>query len=244
MRRTSEDLELAVIVVAFVCLNGAGSATRAEDKEPAKAAAAESDDQPVPLAPGDVAPEWDVTGWSDGKSRKLADVRGKVVFLDFWGVWCGPCRRSIPALKQLEKKYAEQGVVFLAIHSAGSKIEEMNKALEEESWSVPSGLDKGEGIMQGATVQSYGVRGFPTVVVINREGKISYNSSQSLVPENQAAGWAKMERMARDIGLPWPIDKDIENRDQLQSRLDKLALHMYSLEIERALKGILKIGQD
>ena len=66
-----------------------------------------------PLALGTPAPEWESGAWSDGRSRTLADFRGKIIFLNFWGIWCGPCVQELPLLEKLRAKYEPLGVVFL-----------------------------------------------------------------------------------------------------------------------------------
>ena len=63
------------------------------------------------------APDFALSG-IDGKPLKLSDHRGKVVLVDFWATWCGPCRKAIPHLKNLEAKYGKQGFVILEIGRA------------------------------------------------------------------------------------------------------------------------------
>ena len=62
--------------------------------------------------PGNPSPDfraWDV----DGKSYTVADFRGKYVYIDLWATWCGPCRREMPFLKQLEEEYKGRNITFL-----------------------------------------------------------------------------------------------------------------------------------
>jgi thiol-disulfide isomerase/thioredoxin len=66
-------------------------------KPTADVAAAAPAPPPPTLADGTPAPEWTIAEWTDGKDRDLADYRGKVLVLDFWGVWCGPCIEAVPA---------------------------------------------------------------------------------------------------------------------------------------------------
>src|SRR5262249_18815291 len=104
------------------------------------------------LQPGDLAPEWKIAAWSDGRSRELADVRGKVVVLDFWGTWCGPCVQAVPTMKELEKKYKGQPVAFLSIHTAGTLMKEVQGLMQQLEWNVSAGLDEGEDAAGGTTV--------------------------------------------------------------------------------------------
>ena len=67
------------------------------------------------LDKGQVAPE---IGLADltGKSVKLSELRGKVVLVDFWASWCGPCRESLPVLDKLSKTYRDQGLVVVGVN--------------------------------------------------------------------------------------------------------------------------------
>ena len=58
-----------------------------------------------------------VTSWqnTDGKELKLAGLKNKVVVLDFWGVWCGPCRAAMPHLKELYAKHKDDGLIVLGV---------------------------------------------------------------------------------------------------------------------------------
>ncbi len=110
--------------------------------------------------------------------RKLSDYRGKVVVLDFWGVWCSACLNGLPARQQVEARYAgRDDVVFLGIHSAGTSMEQIKKLQQLKDWTLPTGLDQGPDTAAGLTARAYGARGWPTTVIIDRAGHIAYNSN-------------------------------------------------------------------
>ncbi len=65
---------------------------------------------------GKPAPEIDATDLDTGRPVKLADFRGKVVVLEFWGYWCGPCNVNMPHLVELKRKFEGRPLVILALH--------------------------------------------------------------------------------------------------------------------------------
>lgn len=201
---------------------------------PRPARSAEAEKRTPALAKGTAAPEWEIAVWTDGKPRRLADYRGQVVVLDFWGVWCGPCINSIPAMKQLHERFADKEVVFLGIHTAGTDMSLIQRLLKQQDWKATTGLDVGDDIVTGKTVQAFAVHGFPTVVVIDRQGKIAFNSGD--VPENKEQFMKQMEQLVTELGFPWPLDEDV-TKEELQARLIKLNVAMFSREIERALNS-------
>jgi thiol-disulfide isomerase/thioredoxin len=183
------------------------------------------------LKAGSAAPEWEVAQWTDGQARKLADYRGKVVVLDFWGTWCGPCIRAIPAMQQLHERYAGQGVVFLGIHTAGTDVSLVKQMLARQHWDAVSGIDKGESIASGATVRAYGIEGFPSVVVIDRESKVAFNSGDIADPKR----WMQeVAQLAESLKIRWPPAQDTSEND-LAEMMVKLSVALYGREIERAI---------
>ena len=184
------------------------------------------------LAQGAQAPEWDVVEWTDGQERKLADYRGKVVVLDFWGTWCGPCIHAIAALKQVQERFQDRGVVFLGIHTAGTDMTLIKRLMKQEQWNTVTGLDRGEEIVSGATVMTFAVKGYPTLMVIDREGRIAFNSND--VPADREQFMKQAEELAKSIGVPWPVDKDA-TQEEVMERMTRLQVAHYSREIERVL---------
>ena len=185
------------------------------------------------LAAGTAAPEWTIMEWSDGKDRKLSDFRGKVVVLDFWGVWCGPCIHAIPAMKELHDRYKDGDVVFLGIHTAGTDMTLVKRLLKQQEWETIVGLDAGDEIVTGETVQRYAIQGYPSVVVVDRNGTIAFNSGD--VPKDRALFMREMETLAKSAGLPWPIDKDA-SEEEVMERMTRLQVVMFSRAIDEALK--------
>lgn len=128
-------------------------------------------------------------GGTDAAGVKLADLRGKVVLLYFWGHWCGPCLHSMPALMKLHEEYHDKGLVIIAVHDdSAASIADMDSRLTQARQTLWGGndipfcvaLDGGgttkipnyNGAAQGATTAAYGVQMFPTQVIIDRDGVV------------------------------------------------------------------------
>jgi len=126
---------------------------------PARSAAVEVG-QPAP------AVELPVLGDESGASISLESLRGKVVYVDFWASWCGPCRLSFPVLDELYKEFAERGFEVLAIN-VDEVEEEALEFLEEIPVSYRVVRDD-----SGATPQVYGILGMPTGFLIDRQGVV------------------------------------------------------------------------
>jgi thiol-disulfide isomerase/thioredoxin len=185
------------------------------------------------LGIGDVAPDWDLKGWSDGKERKIADYRGKVLVLDFWGVWCGPCVRAIPALQALAEKYESKDVVFLGIHTPDGEFDQIGKLKKLRGWTAPSGIDRGTSNADGSTSTTYGISGYPSVLIIDREGKIAFNSG--IFPKDRNAFMQETGELAKSIGIAWPLNENAPQSEQEESQ-SKLMQAMFSREIDRVLE--------
>ena len=85
------------------------------------------------LDKGQAAPEIGLRDLS-GKAIKLADLRGKVVLVDFWASWCGPCRESLPVLEKLSKQYRDKGLIVVGVNIQLPQAMEPIKALCRVSW--------------------------------------------------------------------------------------------------------------
>lgn len=112
----------------------------------------------------------------DGRTLRLADLRGKVVFLNFWASWCPPCRAEAPELEATWRLLREQGVVFLGVNTQDEEPR-ARAFLEEFGISYPNGRDAG-----GRIAIDYGVWGLPEAYVIDAEGRITYKHIGTLGP--------------------------------------------------------------
>ncbi|MGA2439902.1 MAG: TlpA disulfide reductase family protein [Tepidisphaeraceae bacterium] len=139
---------------------------------------------------GRPAPELrEIKGWKNGGPLTLANLRGKLVLLDFWGYWCGPCVGSMPALMKLYDQFKDKGLVIIAVHDDSvDSIAEMDQKLtgvRQKLWQgrdLPFlvALDGGgqtrikysASLTSGATTAAYGIVAFPTSVLIGRDGTV------------------------------------------------------------------------
>lgn len=103
----------------------------------------------------------------DGKAVSLKSLRGKVVLIDFWATWCGPCRVEMPRLETLHKEMKSKGLVVLGVNQR----EEATRArayIERSGYTFPILLDK-----DGKASDAYQVSAIPTLLIIDKAGKIS-----------------------------------------------------------------------
>ena len=174
-----------------------------------------------PLAAGDAAPPWALASWTDGKPRQVEDFRGKVVLLEFWATWCGPCINQMPAMQDLNRKY-EGRVAVVGIHTAGADLEKVLAMLNSKGATYPTGVDSGRPDA-GVTLARYGVSGLPTLLLLDRNGKVAWTSQD---PRND--GWTR--DAAQRLGIAWPPDKDLTieqlgrvHVELLSDQIDKIA---------------------
>jgi len=106
----------------------------------------------------------------EGNEITLSSLQGKVVFLNFWASWCGPCKAEMPHIQKVYEEYKEKDVVILAVNITASEkngIEGVNSFLEENKFTFPVLYDK-----DGAVATEYKVTSIPKTYIINKDGII------------------------------------------------------------------------
>jgi thiol-disulfide isomerase/thioredoxin len=101
-----------------------------------------------------------------GQEQNLGSYAGKVVFLNFWATWCGPCRAEIPSMEELYLKLGDEGFVIIAVNSqeAGEQVADF---VENIGMSFPVLLDT-----DGRVGAAYSIRAIPTTYIIDPQGYI------------------------------------------------------------------------
>jgi peroxiredoxin len=102
------------------------------------------------------------------KDVKLASFKGKVLVIDFWATWCGPCKLEIPGFVDLQNRYGAQGLQFIGV-SVDDKLEQLKPYVAEYKMNYPVLQGLGHDDMQDAFGPIWGI---PTTIVIGRDGKV------------------------------------------------------------------------
>ncbi len=128
----------------------------------------------VPPVEGDVAPDITLTDVHSSETVRLSDLRGKVVFLDFWATWCGPCQDPMKKLNEAAKEFGPEWgdrVVLLGA-SVDDDAETVMDHVKENGWGEVRHLWCGEKAFSSEASTTYGISGVPTAFLIDRAGKI------------------------------------------------------------------------
>ena len=126
-------------------------------------AAAEAE-APHPLL-GKPVPHFQLERLGGGKVQ-LAKHRDKVVILDFWATWCGPCVTALPIIAKVAAKYRDRGVVFYAV-DLGETPDEVKKFLTDEKLDIPVILDRDD-----AVGKMYEAKAIPQTVLVGKDGTV------------------------------------------------------------------------
>ncbi|MFJ8235104.1 thiol-disulfide oxidoreductase ResA [Ureibacillus sp. NPDC094379] len=149
-RRTILRSIILVVLVAAIVYTVYSSATK---------------DKVEVLQEGAEAPNFELVDLN-GETHRLSDYEGQGVFLNFWGTWCEPCKKEMPAMDRQYAAFKDQGVHVLAVNIAQSDFEVQN-FVDTYGLSFPVVIDKTKSVMT-----AYNINPLPTTMLISPEGKV------------------------------------------------------------------------
>lgn len=118
---------------------------------------------------GKTPPKLQVGQWlNTEKPLTFEKLKGKVVVIKFWGVWCGPCKASMPHNTELYNRYKDRGLVFIGVHTP-SQAEKMPDYAKEEKINWPLAVDADK-----ETIKAFHVDSYPDYYLIDRAGKLRF----------------------------------------------------------------------
>lgn len=112
------------------------------------------------------SPALSTLNWLNSEPLQLEALKGKVVLLDFWATWCGPCLGAIPKLNKLHEEFKDQGLVIIGVCHP-RKADQMGKTVKNRGIKYPVCEDK-----SGSTGNTYKVNGYPDYYLIDRQGRL------------------------------------------------------------------------
>jgi thiol-disulfide isomerase/thioredoxin len=144
---------------------------------------------------GSPAPAWGhVVGVSGAFPQTVGELRGRVLLLDFWATWCGPCRIVMPRLAQLQDRHGAEGLTVLGLSS--EEAEPVASFVRHQPPRYAIGLDP-----DAETARRYGIMSMPTVVLIDRHGTVR-DVFIGYDPDAEARLEAEVQRLLAEHAAP------------------------------------------
>ncbi|MFN0053306.1 MAG: TlpA family protein disulfide reductase [Planctomycetales bacterium] len=125
------------------------------------------------LQPGAPLPELVVTGWLNGPTPSAATLADRVVVLETWASWCGPCNDDAPRLRETQARFSDQGVLFIGLTNEGSQdLDKVRQFLKEHRITWVNGYGAAE------TMKALKASGIPSLFVFGADGALVWSSQQ------------------------------------------------------------------
>lgn len=145
--------------------NASNSATKTET---ANTDSVENFDNPYPTAPEAILQTENKD--LDGKVLKFADYKGKVVLINLWATWCGPCRAEMPSFIELQEKYKDKDFEIVGLDVDEESVEEINTFSKEMKLNYKLGYADSK--MVSAFIRLTKLQGIPQTIVIDRDSRL------------------------------------------------------------------------
>ncbi|HYE07139.1 MAG TPA: redoxin domain-containing protein [Planctomycetota bacterium] len=169
----------------------------------------------------------------DGAAITIAGLRGKVVLVDFWATWCGPCVAAIPHMQQLHDKFASKGLVVVGHTDASSKGLEQFIADKKMTYPISIGTEIGG---------SWGVTGIPHVFVIDPDGVIVWHGHPGGLDESVLA--EPLKRVRLTSGGAAAIAMPVFETPSKANRVAKAQAQAAAGKVGSALTTLAKLVED
>ena len=160
---------VAALVIGLA--NRGGTAPVAQVVAPAERAGAPDITLPILQAAQGVGPE--------GADLRLADLRGRVVVLNFWAWWCFPCREEVPVLDAAAARYDPERVLFLGVNAEDDEAD-ARRFLREHPFAYPSVRDP-----TPDAARAFGNHGYPTTLIVDPDGRVAARYPGAVEDERQ-----------------------------------------------------------
>jgi peroxiredoxin len=146
---------LACIVLSFLCLAGNAGASGLSSKLDIK-----------PIKGNKALPNLTLEDLK-GKKVDLRSFKGKVIFLNFWATWCGPCKEEMPTMETLYQQFKDRNFIFLTISVDYEGSKPVREFIEKNQYTFPVLVDP-----KSETLDIFELTGIPTTFVIDKQGRM------------------------------------------------------------------------
>lgn len=156
---------LSFFLVIFALVGCGNNDDQGSTNNETEAVSESVQEEPVPIqevSEGDLAPDF-TAQTADGSTFVLSEQKGKVVLLNFWATWCGPCVREMPAFEKLHQEYGEE-VAILTVNCMEDK-DTVDRFISDNGYTFPIAYD-----VEGAVCIKYPSDGIPYTLVIGKDG--------------------------------------------------------------------------
>ena len=148
---------LTLLFIIFLLLQGCGKAKASNNINKSNIAASHSDRQPMP--------DFTLEGL-DGNQYAISQFRGRVLIVDFWATWCGPCKVEIPFLENLYSQYKDKGLTIIGVGLDNPVALQRFYDAMGMNYIVLKGTQ--------AIAQEFQIRGIPTTYLLDKQGRIAH----------------------------------------------------------------------